>query len=76
MTTISRRVDKLGRLVLPIDIRKQMGIETFTEVKMIFENGVLTITSHIKSCKLCGATLLADTPMSICKKCIQKVKDL
>ena len=74
MTTISRRIDKLGRVVLSIDIRKQMGLEASTEVKMIFDNGVLTIKSALGSCKICGVAMTDDHAMGICPKCIHQIK--
>lgn len=76
MTTTTKKVDKLGRLVLPADIRKLMGINAFSEINMFFENGTLHITSSKRACKICGAVLHISSTIDVCRVCIQKIKEM
>jgi AbrB family looped-hinge helix DNA binding protein len=38
-----RKVDKFGRVQIPLDIRKEMGLEEDTEVNVIFKDERIVI---------------------------------
>lgn len=76
MKSITRKVDNLGRIVLPVDMRKAMGIEAFSEIVMALEGGALVIKRSEKRCRLCGGEGLLHNGFEICSACIEKVRNL
>lgn len=74
MKTITKKVDNHGRIVLPINVRKAMGLSTDSEITMGLENGVLTIKKSVMSCKLCNSTRDLDRSICVCGNCIKKIK--
>ena len=45
-TGIARRVDQLGRIVLPMEIRKKLKIVEGTLLNMVCEDGVITLEKY------------------------------
>ena len=42
--TVERKIDKLGRIVIPKDFRKALGVDIDTEVSIRLTDGVIMIT--------------------------------
>ncbi len=76
MKSITRKVDNLGRIVLPIDVRRAMGIGASSEIVMALEGGALVIKRSEKRCKLCGGEGSLHDDFEICSVCIEKVRNL
>lgn len=74
MKKYERCVDELGRVVLPQEFRKELGITERSHVLIGEENGVITIEAAKSLCKLCGSDkdICADLP--ICTQCVAKIK--
>ena len=54
---IIRRVDELGRVVIPIDLRKTMDIEEGTPLEIFARGNEIVLKKHlIKECE-CGQRL-------------------
>ena len=75
MQTVKRKIDKLGRIVLPVDYRKALGLKILDEVVLSIDGGVVTIKNGEKSCKICGGTGEVLAPFKICPACISKIKN-
>ncbi|MBQ7344282.1 MAG: AbrB/MazE/SpoVT family DNA-binding domain-containing protein [Clostridia bacterium] len=70
------RIDKLGRIVIPMTYRKQLGIKEYDEIS-IDQVGSTIIISPLKGvCRLCGSRVDASTKMQLCESCIKQVKAL
>ena len=71
----ARKVDELGRIVLPIEIRKQLGIDENNPVDMVLDGGKITITKSIPTCVVCDSQELVrdfnDKPL--CNTCHTKL---
>lgn len=52
--TMVRHLDNLGRLVIPIELRKAMGISRGDPVQMEVTGSTLTVKRYADSCMLCG----------------------
>ncbi len=76
MTEYVRKIDKLGRIVVPMEYRKRCGLDIDDEASITEENGKIIIQRKIPSCKLCGATKNLNSDILLCEKCIEKVKKL
>jgi transcriptional pleiotropic regulator of transition state genes len=76
MTFFVRKLDNMGRIVLPAEYRKKIGIDDLAEVRIAEEDGKIIIEKLTPNCKLCGAEKDIDNEMKICKACIEKIKAL
>ncbi|MBQ8322132.1 MAG: AbrB/MazE/SpoVT family DNA-binding domain-containing protein [Clostridia bacterium] len=76
MEIITRKIDKLGRIVLPIDFRKNLGLMVGADVVMCIENGVITIKKSDVLCKICNSGRSVSKSICICNSCIQKIKKM
>ena len=74
MNGFEKEVDSLGRVVIPMSFRKELGIEQNSKVIITLENGAVHMSPVIKQCALCGVKIKEDTKFRLCKKCISKVK--
>ena len=74
---IMRRVDSLGRFVLPKELRRQLQIEC-NDYLQIYTEGETTITqkAHCRFA-LCGRTddLIDFNDKKVCKSCVGLIKD-
>lgn len=53
-TGIVRRVDGLGRLVLPVELRREMKIKEGTPMEMYTNGDEIVIKKYTVGCKYCG----------------------
>ena len=72
---IIRRVDELGRVVIPIDMRTQLGIEEKDSVEIYTDGSSLILEKHEKKCVFCGCTkkLVDFKDKIICDRCISSL---
>lgn len=76
-----RQVDTLGRLVLPIDLRKSLGIQAGEDSVEIFLDGdnkrviLQKYNPPIPTCIFCGSqeNVSSFKNQSICKDCIGEI---
>lgn len=75
-TGIVRRVDELGRIVLPIEIRKMMNINVKDAVEIFTDNDRIILQKYQPACVFCddvdGVTYF--NGKRICQRCIEKIK--
>ena len=45
---IVRRIDELGRIIIPKDIRRQLGWQEGDPVVFVIDNGTLIMKSYLK----------------------------
>lgn len=68
------KIDKLGRIVIPISYRKILNINTDTPLKLDCNGRKITITPTNARCVLCNKTLDTDTVLPLCKECINEIR--
>lgn len=74
---IVRKVDELGRLVIPAEMRREAGIGLNEPTDIYFDNGIICIRPHKVGCKSCGATnkeLSEVNEVKLCEDCIWKFR--
>ena len=77
-TGIVRRADELGRIVIPMELRKKMGIEEKDPMEIYVEGNNIILRKYEPSCTFCGScedTILHKGKI-ICKKCQTEIKAL
>lgn len=55
-TGIIRKVDSLGRIVLPIELRRTMDIAESDEVEIYMENERIILQKFEQACVFCGSS--------------------
>lgn len=75
-TGIVRKIDDLGRIVLPKELRKTLGIDERDPMEIFVENGFILLMKHEPTCVFCGSSdsLHSHRGKNICAKCTASVK--
>ena len=76
-TGVVRRVDELGRIVLPIELRRSLDINIKDPVEIFVDNERIILQKYIPSCIFCGNTegIVYFNGKRICSDCIEKMKE-
>ena len=74
-TGIIRRVDELGRVVIPIEIRNQFNIVEKDPIEIFVDNSSIVLRKYELDCIFCGSTddLIEYKGKLICKKCAEEI---
>lgn len=77
-TGIVRKVDDLGRLVVPKELRRTLDIDIKDPVEFFIDGENIVIRKYEPSCKLCGNVdnVVSVDGVNICKECIEKIGKL
>ena len=77
-TGIIRRMDELGRVVIPIEIRNQFNIVEKDPIEIYVDGSSIVLKKYEKSCLFCGNTkkLVNYKDKLICSKCLKQIKTL
>ena len=68
------KADKLGRVVIPIDIRKALNIDENKRMRISLHNGAVFLIPEGASCRIC-ARPAQDTKFMLCASCIAEIKN-
>lgn len=76
-TGIVRRVDELGRVVLPIELRRTLEIEERDQLEIMLEDDRIILRKYQPTCIFCGAEtdLLEYRSKRICSKCLKEINE-
>ena len=77
-TGIIRRVDELGRVVIPIEIRNQFNIVEKDSIEIFVQGSTIVLKKFEQNCIFCGNTqnLLSYNNKLICQNCADKISKL
>lgn len=75
-TGIVRKVDELGRIVIPIELRKTLGIETKDALEIFTADNTIILRKYSPLCYLCGNSedLVYFKEKRICSQCVTEIK--
>ncbi len=71
-TGIVRRLDELGRIVIPKETRLLLGLRDHDPLEILLGDGELVLKKFTPGCALCGATS-ASVPFHgriLCRRCL------
>lgn len=76
-TGIVRQVDKLGRIVLPIELRKTLNIEHKDAIEIFTDHNTVILRKYEPSCIFCGSVTNVTTyrGRNICPECIIRMQE-
>ena len=77
-TGIVRKVDELGRIVLPIEMRRTLDIAERDALEIYVEGSSVILKKYKPSCVFCDATkdVAAFRGKNVCPKCLKELKSL
>lgn len=74
MNRIEKDIDALGRVVIPIEFRRRLGVESNAKVFVSLENDVIIISTVNTYCALCGIRIEKERKFRLCDRCTLKIK--
>lgn len=72
-TGIIRKVDDLGRIVLPIELRRTLDIAERDELEIYMENDQIILQKYEPACIFCGSAqgLISHRGKNVCQDCVK-----
>ena len=76
-TGIVRRIDDLGRVVLPIELRRTLNLEVRDPVEIFIEGDAIVLRKYDAGCLFCGSPreLLSYRGKQICRSCLRQLRE-
>jgi len=77
-TGIVRKIDELGRIVLPIEMRNCMDLKNKDSVEIFVDDDKIILRKHVPACIFCGNAdnIVFFDDKRICLECLSKLKEL
>ena len=77
-TGIVRRIDELGRIVLPIELRRTMDIAEKDAIEIYVDGASIILRKYEPTCIFCGdaKNVINYRGKNICPNCLKEMKKL
>ena len=77
-TGIVRKVDELGRIVLPIELRRTLNIEIKDPLEIYVDGESIMLKKYQPACVFCGSSddVKQIKEKNVCSKCIEELQKL
>ena len=77
-TGMVRRVDELGRVVLPAEIRQSLDIKVKDALEIFTDKDRIILQKYTPFCIFCNSAdnMVTYEEKRICKECLEKLKEL
>ena len=77
-TGIVRPVDPLGRVVIPVELRRNLGIHTDDSLEVFVDGDYIMLKKYEPACIFCGNVKDIQTihGKNVCSSCIKELKKL
>ena len=77
-TGIVRKIDELGRIVLPMELRRTLGIHKEDPVEIFVDDSNIILRKYEPACIFCGSAVEVSNihGKNICRKCLDEIKTL
>ncbi len=71
-----RKCDELGRIVIPIEIRRSVGIESGDGVEIFVDKDRVILQKYAPACIFCGEAddVITFKGKKVCRNCIADLK--
>ncbi len=78
MSGIVRKIDDLGRIVIPKELRKKLGLEQKDSLEIFIDGNSIMLRKYEKGCIFCNNSkdLQVYKDKLICKKCLDTISEL
>lgn len=77
-TGMTRKVDELGRIVLPAEIRQTLNIKTKDALEIFTEEDRIILKKYVPGCSFCAGMdgIIEFRGVRICAACLEKLREL
>lgn len=77
-TGIVRPVDPLGRVVIPVELRRNLNIKTEDSLEVFVDGEYIMLKKYEPACIFCGNAkdVVNVRGKNICKECLEEIKSL
>ena len=77
-TGIVRKVDELGRIVLPIELRRTLDIAEKDSLEIYMDGPAIILKKYQPACVFCDDTkdVVLFHGKNVCAKCLRELKDI
>jgi len=74
-TGVVRKVDELGRIVIPIELRRTMGIEEKDALEIYVDNEKIILRKYEPACIFCGNAeeVINYKGKNLCRSCMTEL---
>lgn len=76
-TGIVRHVDDLGRIVIPMELRRTLGINVKDPIAIFVDGENIVLAKHKDACAVCGDAKSATIEVkgrAVCTNCVAAIK--
>ena len=75
---IVRKVDELGRIVLPIELRRTLDIAEKDPLEIYVDGSTIVLKKYRSSCIFCDCTkdVVPFKGKNVCPKCLRELKNV
>ena len=76
-TGIVRKIDDLGRMVIPAELRRTLNIETKDALEIFIDGEKIILKKYEPACIFCNnaANITTFNGKNICQECLEEMKD-
>lgn len=77
-TGVVRKIDELGRIVIPKEVRNKLEIDIKDSVEIYVEGNCILLKKYEPGCIFCGNSRNLNTYKSklICKNCMEQILEI
>ena len=75
---IVRKVDELGRIVLPIELRRTLDIAEKDALEIYVDGDTIMMKKYVPACIFCNETkkIVQYSGKNVCAECLRKLKQI
>ena len=75
-TGIVRKIDDLGRIVLPIELRRTLGISDRDSLEIYVDDNNIVLKKYAPACIFCGSSegIVSYKDKTVCAACVEALK--
>lgn len=75
-TGVVRKVDELGRVVIPIELRRTLDIEEKDPLEIFVSEDMIVLKKYESNCVFCGSNnkLTVFKGKNVCSSCLKQLK--
>ncbi len=77
-TGVLRKIDGLGRIVIPMEMRNKLDISTNDPLEIHVEGSQIVLKKYDPDCTFCGSTknVTEFKGKNVCEKCIKEISKM
>ena len=75
---IIRKVDEVGRIIIPSEIRSVLNIDYRDQVEVFLDNNSMIVKKYVPTCIFCGETknISVFKDKQVCARCLKELSKL